>query len=158
MVKNKLLAEQDFSVELIPSVHADIQYLRELKNLHREFFFYKDIITAEQQNVWFEKYLTRGDDYMFIVQTNNQKVGCMGIRLQDSCWDVYNVILGDHEFKGSGIMGRAFQLMLNFALSERDLPIRLNVLKNNPAIWWYEKNGFIITSDSPDFLTMVYIK
>jgi RimJ/RimL family protein N-acetyltransferase len=134
----------------------DIEYLRLLKNAHRQFFFYKQEITEEQQEVWYSAYHERLDDFMFIVWLDDNKIGCMGIRLLDNKWDVYNVILGDNEFKGTGIMGQSFQAMLSFARGRRDAPIGLSVLKNNPAIWWYKKNGFKIDSETPDHFEMSF--
>ncbi len=134
----------------------DIEYLRLLKNAHRQFFFYKKEITADQQEAWYSAYHARQDDFMFIVWLGDVKIGCMGIRLLDDKWDIYNVILGDNNFKGTGIMGRSFQAMLSFAHGRRDAPIGLSVLKNNPAIWWYKKNGFKIDSENSDHFEMSF--
>jgi ribosomal protein S18 acetylase RimI-like enzyme len=135
---------------------ADIEYLRELKNSHREYFFHRLEITQEQQAAWFATYQSRSNDYMFIVWLNGVRIGCMGIRLLDNAWDVYNVILGDQQYKGAGWMGRAFQAMLSFSIGIHQAPIGLSVLKNNPAIWWYKKNGFKVESESLDHFVMSF--
>ena len=135
---------------------TDVEYLRLLKNAHRQFFFYNHEITTEQQEAWYSAYHERQDDFMFIVWLRDIRIGCMGIRLLDKKWDVYNVILGNNEFKGAGIMGRSFQAMLSFARGRRSSPIGLSVLKNNPAIWWYKKNGFKIDSETPDYFEMSF--
>lgn len=135
---------------------ADIEYLRELKNSHREYFFHRLEITQEQQAAWFATYQSRPNDFMFIVWLNGVRIGCMGIRLLDNAWDVYNVILGDQQYKGAGWMGRAFQTMLSFATGIHQAPIGLSVLKNNPAIWWYEKNGFKVETESSDHFVMLF--
>jgi hypothetical protein len=143
-------------LELRVAEVTDIEYLRELKNSHREYFFHKLEISHQQQFEWFAEYQSRLNDFMFIVSLNNVRLGCMGIRLRDNAWDVYNVILGDQRYKGAGWMGRAFQAMLSFSIGIHQAPIGLSVLKNNPAIWWYEKNGFKVASEFSDHFMMLF--
>ncbi len=134
----------------------DIDYLRNLKNSHREYFFHKFEITKEQQSAWFESYENRSNDFMFIVCLNGIRIGCMGIRLLENNWDVYNVILSDQQYKGKGWMGRALQAMISFSTEIHKVPIGLSVLKNNPAIWWYQKNGFYLVREYPDYFVMLF--
>ena len=134
----------------------DLTNLREWKNTHKEYFFHKLEITPAQQEEWFSGYLLRADDYLFIVEFDGNPIGCMGIRFKDDSWDIYNVILGKAAFGGQGLMGRSYQVMLQFAKSQISHPISLQVLKNNPAIWWYEKNGFKVTQDLGDHLFMLH--
>lgn len=135
---------------------TDLQNLRLWKNANCEYFFYKGEISAAQQGAWFESYQTRPLDLMFVVLANEKAVGCMGIRLLEGSWDVYNVILGEGEYGKRGIMGAAFQQMLAFAQTLNPSPITLKVLPKNPAVGWYQKQGFFITSESDDYLEMKY--
>ncbi len=66
--------------------------LRLWKNSNRSGFFNKEIISIEQQIVWFQYLKNQENNFMFIVQVDSLPVGCMGIRLTDGEWDVYNVI------------------------------------------------------------------
>ncbi len=134
----------------------DLTNLRQWKNDHREFFFFKGEISPEQQLEWFRAYQKRPEDYMFIVYVEESAIGCMGIRLIDDVWDVYNVILGSADYGGRGIMSKAFKKMLSFAVSRYPGQITLQVLKHNPAVDWYQKNGFLITSEQPDHFCMLY--
>jgi GNAT superfamily N-acetyltransferase len=94
---------------------------------------------------------------MFMVMVGGEPAGCMGIRLvDDHTWDVYNVILGVPELRGSGLMRNAFQAMLRFAASRHAGPITLKVLKGNPAMDWYRRNGFVISAAHPDYFFMSY--
>lgn len=136
---------------------ADLENLRAWKNAHRMFFFHQEEIQPIQQEQWYSRYLQCSEDYMFIVEAEGHAVGCMGIRLLADGWDVYNVILGVTEYAGRGIMARAFQLMLQFASDRKHQPINLNVLKQNPAIGWYQKNGFQITSDGGGHFVMLHV-
>ena len=107
----------------------DLEYLRQWKNEQREFFFHKDIITPEQQRAWFAKFQVRNHDYMFIVDLNCKAIGCMG---------------------------KAFQTMLTFAQSVKKCPITLQVLKSNPAVVWYTKNGFVAIAEHADHYSLIY--
>ena len=134
----------------------EIELLRIWKNSHRQFFFNKNIITRIQQIDWFEEYSKRDNDYIFVVKYKNKSIGCMGIRQIDAEWEVYNVILGDLSYGGNGLMGKAFQMMLSFALNINKSIIFLRVLNTNPAIGWYEKNNFKKIHAEEDHFYMVY--
>lgn len=134
----------------------DLANLRKWKNAHREYFFFKGEISEDKQAEWFIAYKNRPEDYMFIVLVNQIPIGCMGIRLVGEVWDVYNVILGLEEYGGKGYMSCAFHEMLNFANGCLQIPITLQVLKNNPAIMWYRKNGFNITSEESEYFCMLF--
>jgi RimJ/RimL family protein N-acetyltransferase len=121
---------------------ADIEQLRVWKNAQRKYFFHQEVIEPEQQRAWFDGFLQRSNDYMLILEHQSIAIGCMGIRLLDMEWDVYNVILGDAAYGRKGHMRRAFAVMLDLARKQIALPITLKVLKHNPALDWYLKNGF----------------
>ena len=125
----------------------DLSALREWKNAQSEFFFYKGQISPEQQAQWFRGYQERPEDFMWMVQADQLTIGCMGIRQIDDVWDVYNVILGSDKHSGKGLMSQAFQTMLAFATTRAPRPITLKVLKQNPAVTWYQKNGFVISAE-----------
>lgn len=132
----------------------DLPNLRQWKNAQKAYFFYQSDISESQQREWFAAYQQRPDDLMFMVCVDGRAIGCMGIRLRGEVWDVYNVILGVTERGGKGYMGAAFQAMLHFALERHLKPVTLQVLKHNPAVSWYEKNGFVMTSEQSDYFCM----
>jgi len=159
MVKNNIkitLTGEIESLTLRAANENDLENLLQWKNEQREFFFHKDIITPEQQRAWFAKFQARNHDYMFIVDLNGKAIGCMGIRLLDEAWDIYNVILGLTDYGKKGYMGKAFQTMLTYAQSVRKCPITLQVLKSNPAAAWYKKYGFVATAEKADHYSLVY--
>jgi ribosomal protein S18 acetylase RimI-like enzyme len=134
----------------------DLLNLRNWKNAQRAFFFHTEEITEGQQQAWFDTYQSRPQDYMLIVDVNGRAIGCMGIRLLEAEWDVYNVIVGDAIYAKKGYMGKAFQAMLAFAASQTLRPITLKVLKHNPAVSWYQKQGFEITAEQLDHFQMSF--
>ena len=144
-------------IQLRCATTGDLEDLRNWKNQHREFFFHKEEISRAQQEEWFRAYERRADDFMFMVLSGEKSIGCMGIRLiADRAWDVYNVILGVKEFRGTGLMSSALQQMIRFALSRRPAVIALKILKGNSAVDWYRSNGFVTTQDRADHLCMTY--
>lgn len=145
-------AGDGLAIRSITSEH--LEDLRNWKNAHRQYFFHQAIIEMPDQARWFAGYLQRAEDFMFVVECEGKSIGCMGIRWAEPGWDVYNVILGRTEFAGRGRMGRAFQTMMGFAMSRRAALITLKVLKDNPAIGWYIKNGFCVVADGGDHLAM----
>ena len=142
----------DFVLRLIDE--RDQEKLRTWKNENRQYFFHQDLIAPTQQAAWFSGYLERAHDYMFMVVWEGRDIGCMGIRLLSEGWDVYNVIAGNRGARGRGIMGQAFKLLLKFAYAQKGEVIGLNVMRTNPAVEWYVKNGFSIVGEGDDYFAM----
>ncbi len=142
----------DPAVELRAIQASDQFKLRDWKNRNRQFFFFKELISESAQQEWFGRYLTRDDDYMFVVRAEECSIGCMGIRMLEDTWDVYNVILGELRFARKGYMRRALQAMCRWAAELRPMRISAKVLKDNPAINWYCRNGFRIVSSHVDYV------
>jgi RimJ/RimL family protein N-acetyltransferase len=137
-------------LELRTIQEGDQSQLRNWKNRNRHSFFFKEIISEPAQHEWFGRYLAREDDYMFVARAEGCSIGCMGVRRVEDVWDVYNVILGDQRFSGRGYMWRALQMMCNWAAELHPLRISAKVLKDNPAITWYCRNGFRVVATRDD--------
>lgn len=144
------------SIRLRQITEYDLFFLRQWKNDHKESFFYKEDISEEQQIKWFQEWQKKSYDYMFIIISEGIPIGCMGIRLIDGVWDIYNVILGLSEFSGNGLMTKALMEMIQFASLLYSKPITAKILKNNKAIDWYKNNNFSITYQTSDYYTVTY--
>lgn len=140
-----LISDQYPEVALHSIKLSDQENLRNWKNANRQSFFYQQIISSDDQQKWFEAYLKRDDDFMFIVMAA-EPIGCMGFRFSDQVWDVYNVILGRPEFGRKGHMSHALQMMCSFARQLALIPITAKVLKDNPAVSWYKRNAFRVVA------------
>lgn len=137
--------------------NCDLEILRMWKNEHKEYFFYKVDITQEEQLIWFTNLNERMHDYMFIIEDQGMGIGCIGARKDQECIDIYNVILGDKNYKGQHIMTNALWAVVAFCnLIFRENPVRVRVLRNNPAIKWYEKIGFDIIDYFEDHVVMQF--
>jgi len=143
-------------ISIKPINKSHLFKLRLWKNQNKNNFFHKDLISKEDQIKWYKLFKSRKNDYMFVITNNNSLVGCMGIRLINDEWDVYNVILGNLKYSKKGIMSIAFLKMIEYALSLKKTKISLKVLKKNPAIIWYKKQNFEIINSNENFHTMIY--
>ena len=135
----------------------DLESLREWKNHDRERFFFKGIIGPEEQARWYTGFRARPEDFMFMVEAPHahapRPFGCMGFRLIEGVADVYNVIRGEDLRGDDAKMSDALALMCSYALTfGRD--ITLKVLRDNPAVSWYERFLFVRIEARPDHYLM----
>ena len=130
--------------------------LRRWKNRHAASFFYQHLISDKAQRDWFKAYLLRSEDFMFMVMLGDQAIGCIGIRLRDGIWDVYNVIRGISSIRSSGFMSLALNMIISFAQGLQSISIQCQAVAGNPAISWYLKNGFEVVCARDGRITMHY--
>lgn len=130
---------------------GDLEDLRLWKNANRGAFFFKDEITAQAQMGWFNGYLARPDDYMFLVESDASRAGCMGFRMEGGAADCYNII---GVVQGRGLMSRAMRTMCSYILKEHTPRIGCRVLKDNPAVGWYRKCGYVVAAEAADHYRM----
>ncbi len=150
---NRRLILQSGSIRLRSIGEADLEDLRSWKNANRQAFFFKEEITPAGQKAWFQGYLGRPHDYMFIVEAESLRAGCMGFRLKAETADCYNII-GAPEGRSKGLMTWAMKTMCSYILEEHALRIGCRVLKTNPAVGWYQKCGYVITAEQEDYYQM----
>lgn len=137
-------------------VSEDQETLRTWRNAHSQRFFYNEKISPAQQRQWFTHYLTRDEDHLFMVLVKALPTGCIGIRLLNDHWDLYNVIRGSHKLYSRGCMGTALHHVIKFALRRKAMPVQLKVLANNPAFDWYKDNRFYVKKTGEDHIIMQY--
>jgi ribosomal protein S18 acetylase RimI-like enzyme len=154
--KDEVFIVIDESIKLIlrSAKNHDIENLRNWKNEQKNFFFHQEEIDSEMQIKWFVAYQSRTFDIMTILELDGIPFGCMAIRYKEINWDIYNVILGVKEYGGKGYMGKAFEKLLDLGYGLKQIPITLQVLKHNPAVSWYIKQGFEIKNTHDSFYSM----
>jgi len=137
----------------------DLEQLRLWKNSAKAGFFFKGEIDATMQKAWFAAYLERPGDYMFIVEHEGRKAGCLGFRLENGAADIYNVIAAPGS-EGKGLMAAALRLMCSHIGMQHTKKIGCLVLKGNPALAFYESCGFRAAEDRGDHtvLTLDWIE
>ena len=146
-------------MKLRPIEYKDIEKLRIWKNQNRRAFFHKEVITPVQQYLWYNDYMTKEDDLMYIVEYQDIPVGCMGYRLMEDHIDIYNVILGNKKFGGKGLMSKALQIMCGRIWEHYNEDIIVKVLNtNHKAISWYSNNGFTQIFLTDDYTLMTILR
>lgn len=126
------------------------------KNSNNKSFFFHEMIEEEQQKKWFQAYLKRENDVMFMVEeVFYGSVGCMGYRmLEDGICDIYNIIRGCASLSNTR-MSEAMELMLSYIFMEKEIQIvKCDVLKDNAAILWYEKCGFLKKEEKKNYFIL----
>jgi len=94
---------------------------------------------------------------MMIVQYDNEKIGCIGFRLISNAVDIYNVILGHKEFAKKGYMAKALAVVCKEAMNRYPMiPIIASVLKTNPALQWYFRQGFAVMREYEEHYDLIY--
>ncbi len=139
----------------------DIEDLRIWKNSNRSSFFYKQEITPDAQIEWYQRYIHREDDYIFIVEVLNndtwKKIGCLGFRVVEGNIDLYNIIRGQR-IEARSSMREAMYILLAYISEKYSYPIKCDVLVDNPAVEWYNKCGFSIRECRGDYYIMEFEK
>ncbi|MBI3288107.1 MAG: GNAT family N-acetyltransferase [Elusimicrobia bacterium] len=154
MTGRLILELADGSIPLLRSIEAaDLEDLRRWKNDNRQAFFFKDEITAEGQKKWYQGYLGRPNDYMFIVQAGTLRAGCVAFRLENGYADEYNIIASP-EGRGQGHLKTAMRLMNSYVTAEHTRDVGLQVVVGNPAKGFYESCGFTEQSARDGFHQM----
>ncbi|MGQ0739698.1 MAG: GNAT family N-acetyltransferase [Bacteroidota bacterium] len=140
---------------------SDIENLRAWKNTNKHSFFLNQDITPAQQEKWYEAFSAREHDHMFVVEQLAENkwtcIGSMGFRKleEESCVDAYNIIRAVKIEPASFTMSEAFLGMLAYADSlYPGLPIRVKVLNQNPAVSWYQRNGFTVIGTMTHYYLM----
>ncbi|MFA6003305.1 MAG: GNAT family N-acetyltransferase [Elusimicrobiota bacterium] len=124
-------------VRLRAITDADLEDLRLWKNANRAAFFFKGELSREDQKRWFQGYSARPQDFMFMVEAEGGKAGCMGFRILESgAADCYNII-GVPAAQGRGIMSRAMAMMCGYIRDAHCRRVGCLVIKENPAVGWY---------------------
>jgi hypothetical protein len=136
----------------------DTDLMRSWKNANKRFFFHQQDITPEQQRAWFVGYSSRCDDHNYAVEervgTNYETVGLLACRLLDDTVDIYNVMRGHRTANGAVTMGDALRLLCSEIARHYPEPITCKVLKNNPALDWYFRNGFESVGEGTDHIVL----
>jgi len=153
-IKNFKLVSEKLNITLKTISENDIEKIRVWKNEHRFSFFYKKIITHEEQLKWFKEYLSRNNDLIFIISYLGKDVGCIAFRELNNIIDIYNVILGDKKFGGRGIMSIANSIMCSYIIDNFNKEITVKVLKTNSALKWYLKNNYSIIDEIDDYILL----
>jgi diamine N-acetyltransferase len=141
---------------------SDLERTLSWRNQNRQYFFNSDLLSMHQHIAWFNQYLARDDDYVFIIERLSRKKEPVGqISLYKIDWEKRQaefgrLLIGEPAAKRMGIANIATEILLDYAFTNLGIEtIQLEVLPgNSPAILLYEKCGFIRTAVHADAIIM----
>lgn len=148
------------ALHLKPLVHEDLPYTLAWRNRDeaRVWFKHSEPVTEAQHQGWFESYLHRGDDMVWVVWAKGRRVG------QVAAYDIDHAsgnaevgrFLAAPEAMGRGYMQRACTLLLDYCRERLNLRrVYLEVLPGNErAIRLYKGLGFVVEREDGAMLFM----
>jgi diamine N-acetyltransferase len=133
----------------------------------RKWFIHPGFISPEGHHAWFEAYLKRENDYVFIIEeTGNPSPKPVGqISLYNISWfekrgELGRFMIGDFEAQGKGLAVESTRLLVDLAFHRFSLKeVYLSVIKHNSsAIQVYRQCGFQTSREHEDhllFMTLI---
>jgi hypothetical protein len=140
----------------------DREALRIWKNEHKQSYFHRADISPEQQAAWFEGYLARPDDHVYMIDeelgSSWKSVGVVAARFlsDENTVDLYNIMRGFRTSADRTNMGAALRTLCCAVARAYSQPITCKVLSDNPALGWYARLGFIQVEDRGDHKLLRY--
>ena len=157
-----MLILEQFEVRLIRLQREDLELVRTWRNsAHvRDNMVYKDYISKEMQNAWFET-INNPNNYYFIIEFDSKKVGVINAKNfeKEQGFGEGGIFIGDQTYEHSFAAVYASLCLLNFVFYMlRNINIsRIRILKDNfRAIQYNKLLGYEWVEDSEDGLNQIY--
>lgn len=120
-------------------------------------FFHKDIISYEQHHKWFENYLIKKDDIVFVGEFDGEIIGQLAIYDIDTLTKKAEVgrFIISPEYAGKGYMKKLINLLFELCGNLKIETLYLYVIPTNyKAISLYEKLGFVVKENTTESILM----
>ncbi len=152
MAKRSILPMKADPIRLRLLKRADLPMTLRWRNQDRirKWFIHSTILTQEQHAAWFNRYLRRDDDFVFIIEETRLLKKPIGqISLYQIDWsrkrsELGRFMIGEEDARGKGFANRAVELLIGFAFRQWKLvEIHIDVFRENvAALALYQKCGF----------------
>jgi len=129
----------------------------------RKWFFHSDLVTKSQHLAWYQQYLQRDDDYIFIIEMLEQsrripvgQIALYHIDWQNRSAEYGRLMIGEPAAQGKGFAQEATKMVLEIGFQTLGLGlIYLEVLENNfAAKAVYTACGFEVQSSQNGIVRM----
>ena len=126
----------------------DLEFLRQLRNAERRWFFDQREVTPEAQAAWHKSLSQNPANHWYMVRVGDQRAGCFSIKVGADGRAYVGSILLAPEFRGRGVMTRAMAAAMD-QLGDH-LRYYTEVLSENDAsLTLFKRLGF-----TPRFVTL----
>ena len=126
----------------------DLEFLRQLRNAERQWFFDQNEVTPEAQAAWYRGLAANPNNHWYMVRVGDRRAGCFSIKVGDEGRAYVGSILLAPEFRGQGVMTRAMAAAMEQLGNH--LRYYTEVLHDNdPSIGLFKRLGF-----TPRFVTL----
>lgn len=146
-----MIVLDNYNVILRQLTHSKIELIRKWRNHPKiqQFMEYRDEITPEMQEKWFNR-INNSNNYFFIIEYENRDIGLINIRDIDNerTYGESGIFIWDENVYGHGIAVKAGLCMYDFAFNELNLKFLIaHIFNTNPAsIKYHQKFGFALDS------------
>lgn len=152
-----------YGITLKPLTHDKIELVRQWRNSPKiqQYMEYRQEITPEMQERWFEKISNSGKDFFFIMEFEGKEVGLINIK--DVDFDKKEgepgIFIWDDDFLNCGASVRASLARNDFAWDTLKLERMVShVLSDNKrAIRYNKMQGFVLAPDQEGIYNQKYI-
>lgn len=140
-------------VELRKTTIADTPLLVRWRNADREFFLDSEPLNEGAHRAWYTgTYVNAVADHLYLVICDGLPAGTAGITVSGGRGEIGRMLLGDKALARQGVMSAALRLVTD-GYGLRGYWLR--VLKGNePAIAFYQRNGFTVARAADRCLVM----
>jgi len=138
---------------------TDEDFLLEIRNQNRQFFFNNNLITKQEHHDWFTKEIMKSDVYTFVFET--PKIGRVGtitlLEVNENQGELGRFMVFE-KYRGRGFSKLIFNAFTVFC-KKMGLPklILYVINSNSRAIVFYLKRGFKIIDCEKDKIKMEYL-
>jgi RimJ/RimL family protein N-acetyltransferase len=156
------IANEKILLRLVTEADLDLTLRWRNQDHIRRWFFTSSIIDPEQHHRWFEQYIERDDDFVFVIEelATQRPIGQVALYHVD--WDLRRaefgrLMIGESDAMGKGFARSATELAIRIAFVDFKLrQLYLEVYAHNTrARAIYESTGFQVVSQQNNLVTMI---
>jgi len=154
---------EKYGVKLKQLTHEKIEMLRQYRNRIeiQQYMGYREEITPEMQETWFQRVDNSGKDFYFIIEFDKKEIGCINIKNVnfDTKEGEPGIFIWADEFLGTDVPARASMAIGGFVWDVLKLDrLVIHVLRNNQrAITYNKQMGYKLSLNQQDVINQEYI-
>lgn len=139
-------------VSLRKAIREDARMLVAWRNADRDCFGDTKPLTLPGHVCWWDGVYEQDPwDHLYVAEADGRPAGTIGLKLGDRP-EIHRVLLGDKTLARRGVMSAALKLLTgSYGLPRYWLLVKPG---NQPAIRFYQRNGFTVTGQENGCLVM----